>query len=114
MNIDKKVEAFFERDQSKEVHATSDGFLFRRKDQARAHAGTLSNKEVSTYTQASATPTQGVSVLDGNLEHVEKAAQAVEDIGVLEALILEEESNANRKGALDILNARIADLTDKD
>lgn len=104
MNIEQKVKAFFERNpDSTEVHTSSDGFLFRRKDQAKAHARTLKNKEVTTYPGKSFEKKKPVSVLENAVKDLPEALKDIKDIEVIDALIIQEQDNANRKGAIEVL-----------
>lgn len=50
------------------------------------------------------------SILVGSIESVKDAAQSIESVEQLEKLLEEETSNANRKGAKEVLAARIEEL----
>ncbi len=52
-SIESKAKDYFAQNkEKKEVHATSDGFLFEAKQSANAHAATLEDKEVKTLGRA--------------------------------------------------------------
>lgn len=115
MTIEKKVEAFFNRTEDcTEVHGTSDGFLFRKKDHARAHALTLNKKEVKTFKNKKVEKPKSINVLDGSIKDVEGAIKDIKDIQVIDALIIQEQDNANRKGAIEVLEDHKETLTEKE
>lgn len=114
MTVEEKVKAFFERQtDSTEVHTTSDGNLFRRRDHAKAHASRLKDKAVTTYTKPNAVKPKPKNVLEGSIKEVENAIKDIKDLQVIDALIIQEQDNANRKGAIEVLEAQKTALTPK-
>jgi hypothetical protein len=73
--IASKVEKHFASNPpKKEVHATSDGFLFERKENANVHAKTLKDKNVQTFTKSG--KVENIDAVD--LSDAEKEAAKVE------------------------------------
>lgn len=112
MSTNKKAQKYLaEHEDVQQVFATTDGFMFLKKIHAKAHGITLDNKEVSTHKRANAVvKTESKGVLDGNLVEVKERVANMEDVELLEALILQEEKEANRKGALEALANRLEEL----
>lgn len=96
------------------VYSTADSFLFLRQDHARAHANSLENKEVKTHQREEEKEAKPFNTLDGSVEQVQKSIKTIEDVDLLEALILEEEANANRKGVLESIAKQIENLKKED
>ncbi|MRJ09166.1 hypothetical protein EDL99_09885 [Ornithobacterium rhinotracheale] len=93
------------------IYSTADGFLFLRYDHAKAHAHSLQNKEVGQHLRAGEKGEEKpFDTLHGNLLEVKERIKNVNDEGLLEALILQEESEANRKTVLKLLANRIQEL----
>lgn len=112
MSTEKKAQKYLaEHEDVQQVFSTTDGFMFLKKIHARAHGITLVNKEVSTHKRANVVEkAESKGLLDGNLTEVKQRVATVEDIELLEALILQEHKEANRKGALEALADRIEEL----
>ena len=112
---------YFENNkETKELFATSDGFLFLLKKDAQNHAQTLEDSSVECYNSSdlldesddSEEANQGdpTDILQLSKKKLEKAIDSIEDIGLLEALILQEENEQNRSEVLSILAGRIETL----
>ena len=111
---------FKENKATKELFATSDGFLFLLKKDAQNHAQTLEGSVVEYYNSSdlldesddSEGANQGdpTDILQLSKKKLEKAITTIEDIGLLEALILQEENEQNRSEVLSLLADRIETL----
>nr|DAN84725.1 MAG TPA: hypothetical protein [Caudoviricetes sp.] len=121
MTTAEKVKQYFENNkETKELFATSDGFLFLLKKDAQNHAQTLDDSAVETYNSSdlldesdnSEEANQGdpTDILQLSKKKLEKAIYSIEDIGLLEALILQEENEQNRSEVLSLLAGRIETL----
>ena len=108
---------FKENKETKELFATSDNFLFLLKKDAQNHAQTLEDSTVNCYNSSelldesddSEETNQGdpTDILQLSKNRLEKAINSIEDIGLLEALILQEENEQNRSEVLSLLAGRI-------
>lgn len=111
---------FKENKETKELFATSDNFLFLLKKDAQNHAQTLEDSTVKCYNSSelldesddSEEANQGdpTDILQLSKKKLEKAIDSIEDIGLLEALILQEENEQNRSEVLSLLADRIETL----
>ena len=111
---------FKENKETKELFATSDNFLFLLKKDAQNHAQTLEDSTVKCYNSSelldesddSEEVNQGdpTDILQLSKKKLEKAIDSIEDIGLLEALILQEENEQNRSEVLSLLADRIETL----
>ncbi|RKW14198.1 MAG: hypothetical protein D8H93_10780 [Capnocytophaga sp.] len=111
---------FKENKETKELFATSDNFLFLLKKDAQNHAQTLDDSAVESYNSSdlldesddSEGANQGdpTDILQLSKKKLEKAITTIEDIGLLEALILQEENEQNRSEVLSLLADRIETL----
>ena len=111
---------FKENKETKELFATSDNFLFLLKKDAQNHAQTLEDSTVKCYNSSelldesddSEEVNQGdpTDILQLSKNRLEKAIDSIEDIGLLEALILQEENEQNRSEVLSLLADRIETL----
>lgn len=122
MTAVEKAKQYFENNkETKELFATSDGFLFLLKKDAQNHAQTLDNSAVESYNssdlldESDDEQTRDVDptspdVLQLGKKKLEKAIMTIEDIGLLEALILQEENEQNRSEVLSLLADRIETL----
>ena len=121
MTTAEKAKQYFEENKAtKELFATSDGFLFLLKKDAQNHAQTLEDSAVESYNSSdlldesddSEGANQGdpTDILQLSKEKLEKAITTIEDIGLLEALILQEENEQNRSEVLSLLADRIETL----
>nr|DAW47820.1 MAG TPA: hypothetical protein [Bacteriophage sp.] len=121
MTTVEKVKQYFENNkETKELFATSDGFLFLLKKDAQNHAQTLEDSVVEYYNSSdlldelddSEGANQGdpTDILQLSKKKLEKAITTIEDIGLLEALILQEENEQNRSEVLSLLADRIETL----
>ena len=122
MTVAEKAKQYFENNkETKELFATSDGFLFLLKKDAQNHAQTLDNSAVESYNssdlldESDDEQTRDVDptspdVLQLGKKKLEKAIMTIEDIGLLEALILQEENEQNRSEVLSLLADRIETL----
>ena len=121
MTTVEKAKQYFENNkETKELFATSDGFLFLLKKDAQNHAQTLEDSSVECYNSSdlldesddSEEANQGdpTDILQLSKKKLEKAIDSIEDIGLLEALILQEENEQNRSEVLSILAGRIETL----
>ena len=121
MTTTEKVKQYFEKNKAtKELFATSDGFLFLLKKDAQNHAQTLEDSVVEYYNSSdlldesddSEGANQGdpTDILQLSKKKLEKAITTIEDIGLLEALILQEENEQNRSEVLSLLADRIETL----
>ena len=121
MTTVEKAKQYFENNkETKELFATSDGFLFLLKKDAQNHAQTLEDSVVEYYNSSdlldelddSEGANQGDStdILQLSKKKLEKAITTIEDIGLLEALILQEENEQNRSEVLSLLADRIETL----
>ena len=109
---------FKENKETKELFATSDNFLFLLKKDAQNHAQTLEDSTVKCYNSSElldesddeqtgdVDPTSPYFLQLGK-KKLEKAIDSIEDIGLLEALILQEENEQNRTEVLSLLAGRI-------
>ena len=118
MTTAEKVKQYFENNkETKELFATSDGFLFLLKKDAQNHAQTLDDSIVESYNSSdlldesddSEGANQGDStdILQLSKKKLEKAITSIEDIDMLETLILQEENEQNRSEVLSLLAGRI-------
>lgn len=115
MEIKEKAQKYLsEHADVPKVYSTTDGFLFLRIDHAKAHAQSLESKEVETHQRGQKEEQKPFNTLDGNVAQVQKSITMIDDTELLEALILEEESNANRKGVLEAIAKRIENLKTTD
>ena len=121
MTTVEKAKQYFENNkETKELFATSDGFLFLLKKDAQNHAQTLDDSAVDSYNSSdlldesddSEGANQGdpTDILQLSKKKLEKAITTIEDIGLLEALILQEENEQNRTEILSLLADRIETL----
>lgn len=115
MTIQEKAEHYLaENENVKQVFATSDGFLFLEKKDAQNHAQTLSDNEVQTFLQGNETDDEAddeaISILNLSIKKMPKRVKLIEQVELLEALILEEESGKNRPKVLELLAKRIDEL----
>lgn len=121
MTTVEKAKQYFENNkETKELFATSDGFLFLLKKDAQNHAQTLEDSSVEYYNSSdlldesedSEGANQGdpTDILQLSKKKLEKAITTIEDIGLLEALILQEENEQNRSEVLSLLADRIETL----
>ena len=121
MTTVEKAKQYFENNkEAKELFATSDGFLFLLKKDAQNHAQTLDDNTVENYNSSdlldesddSEGANQGdpTDILQLSKKKLEKAITTIEDIGLLEALILQEENEQNRSEVLSLLADRIETL----
>ena len=121
MTTAEKAKQYFENNkEAKELFATSDGFLFLLKKDAQNHAQTLEDSTVESYNSSdlldesddSEGANQGdpTDILQLSKKKLEKAITTIEDIGLLEALILQEENEQNRSEVLSLLADRIETL----
>ena len=121
MTTTEKAKQYLENNkETKELFATSDGFLFLLKKNAQNHAQTLEDSTVESYNSSdlldesddSEGANQGdpTDILQLSKEKLEKAITTIEDIGLLEALILQEENEQNRSEVLTLLAGRIETL----
>ena len=121
--VEKAKQDFENNKETKELFATSDGFLFLLKKDAQNHAQTLEDSVVEYYNSAdlldelddSEGANQGdpTDILQLSKKKLEKAITTIEDIGLLEALILQEENEQNRSEVLSLLADRIETLKNK-
>ena len=121
MTTAEKAKQYFEENKAtKELFATSDGFLFLLKKDAQNHAQTLEDSTVESYNSSdlldesdnSEEANQGdpTDIVPLSKKKLEKAIYSIEDIGLLEALILQEENEQNRSEVLSLLAGRIETL----
>ena len=121
MTTAEKAKQYFEENKAtKELFATSDGFLFLLKKDAQNHAQTLEDSALESYNSSdlldesddSEGANQGdpTDILQLSKKKLEKAITTIEDIGLLEALILQEENEQNRSEVLSLLADRIETL----
>ena len=121
MTTVEKAKQYFENNkETKELFATSDGFLFLLKKDAQNHAQTLEDSVVEYYNSSdlldelddSEGANQGdpTDILQLSKKKLEKAITTIEDIGLLEALILQEENEQNRSEVLSLLADSIETL----
>lgn len=121
MTTVEKAKQYFENNkETKELFSTSDGFLFLLKKDAQNHAQTLEDSVVEYYNSSdlldelddSEGANQGdpTDILQLSKKKLEKAITTIEDIGLLEALILQEENEQNRSEVLSLLADRIETL----
>lgn len=121
MTTTEKVKQYFEENKAtKELFATSDGFLFLLKKDAQNHAQTLEDSTVESYNSSdlldesddSEGGNQGDStdILQLSKKKLEKAITSIEDVDFLETLILQEENEQNRSEVLTLLADRIETL----
>lgn len=121
MTTTEKAKQYLENNkETKELFATSDGFLFLLKKDAQNHAQTLEDSDVESYNSSdlldesddSEGANQGdpTDILQLSKKKLEKAITTIEDIGLLEALILQEENEQNRSEVLSLLADRIETL----
>ena len=122
MTTVEKAKQYFENNkETKELFATSDGFLFLLKKDAQNHAQTLDNSAVESYNssdlldesddeQTGDVDPTSPDILQLSKKKLEKAITTIEDIGLLEALILQEENEQNRSEVLSLLADRIETL----
>ena len=121
MTTAEKAKQYLENNKAtKELFATSDGFLFLLKKDAQNYAQTLEDSAVESYNSSdlldesddSEGANQGdpTDILQLSKKKLEKAITTIEDIGLLEALILQEENEQNRSEVLSLLADRIETL----
>jgi hypothetical protein len=122
MTTVEKAKQYFENNkETKELFATSDGFLFLLKKDAQNHAQTLDDSVVESYNfsdlldesddeQTGDVDPTSPDILQLSKKKLEKAITTIEDIGLLEALILQEENEQNRSEVLSLLADRIETL----
>lgn len=117
-----KAKQYFENNkETKELFATSDGFLFLLKKDAQNHAQTLDDNTVESYNssdlldesddeQTGDVDPTSPDILQLGKKKLEKAITSIEDVDLLETLILQEENEQNRSEVLSLLADRIETL----
>nr|DAM66899.1 MAG TPA: hypothetical protein [Bacteriophage sp.] len=121
MTTTEKAKQYLENNkETKELFATSDGFLFLLKKDAQNHAQTLEDSAVECYNSSdlldepddSEETNQGdpTDILQLSKKKLEKAITSIEDVDLLETLILQEENEQNRSEVLTLLAGRIETL----
>ena len=122
MTAAEKAKQYFENNkETKELFATSDGFLFLLKKDAQNHAQTLDNSAVESYNssdlldesddeQTGDVDPTSPDILQLGKKKLEKAITSIEDVDLLETLILQEENEQNRSEVLSLLADRIETL----
>lgn len=122
MTTTEKVKQYFENNkETKELFATSDGFLFLLKKDAQNHAQTLDDNTVESYNssdlldesddeQTGDVDPTSPDILQLGKKKLEKAITSIEDVDLLETLILQEENEQNRSEVLSLLADRIETL----
>ena len=122
MTTTEKVKQYFENNkETKELFATSDGFLFLLKKDAQNHAQTLEDSAVESYNssdlldesddeQTGDVDPTSPDILQLGKKKLEKAITSIEDVDLLETLILQEENEQNRSEVLSLLADRIETL----
>ena len=119
MTAAEKAKQYFENNkETKELFATSDGFLFLLKKDAQNHAQTLDNSAVESYNssdlldesddeQTGDVDPTSPDILQLSKKKLEKAIASIEDVDLLETLILQEENEQNRSEVLTLIADRI-------
>ena len=122
MTTAEKAKQYFEENKAtKELFATSDGFLFLLKKDAQNHAQTLDDSAVESYNssdlldesddeQTGDVDPTSPDILQLVKKKLEKAITSIEDVDLLETLILQEENEQNRSEVLSLLADRIETL----
>ena len=122
MTTAEKAKQYFEGNKAtKELFATSDGFLFLLKKDAQNHAQTLEDSTVESYNssdlldesddeQTGDVDPTSPDILQLSKKKLEKAITSIEDVDLLETLILQEENEQNRSEVLTLLADRIETL----
>ena len=122
MTTAEKAKQYFENNkETKELFATSDGFLFLLKKDAQNHAQTLDDNTVESYNssdlldesddeQTGDVDPTSPDILQLGKKKLEKAITSIEDVDLLETLILQEENEQNRSEVLSLLADRIETL----
>ena len=122
MTTVEKAKQYFENNkETKELFATSDGFLFLLKKDAQNHAQTLDDSTVESYNssdlldesddeQTGDVDPTSPDILQLGKKKLEKAITSIEDVDLLETLILQEENEQNRSEVLSLLADRIETL----
>ena len=128
MTAAEKAKQYFENNkETKELFATSDGFLFLLKKDAQNHAQTLDDSAVESYNSSDLLDESDVSdnsdedkgegndstdtnILQLGKKKLEKAISSIEDVDLLETLILQEENEQNRSEVLTLIADRIETL----
>ena len=122
MTTAEKAKQYFENNkETKELFATSDGFLFLLKKDAQNHAQTLDSSAVESYNssdlldesddeQTGDVDPTSPDILQLGKKKLEKAITSIEDVDLLETLILQEENEQNRSEVLSLLADRIETL----
>ena len=119
MTTVEKAKQYFENNkETKELFATSDGFLFLLKKDAQNHAQTLDDSTVESYNssdlldesddeQTGDVDPTSPDILQLSKKKLEKAISSIEDVDLLETLILQEENEQNRSEVLTLIADRI-------
>lgn len=119
MTTVEKAKQYFENNkETKELFATSDGFLFLLKKDAQNHAQTLDDSTVESYNssdlldesddeQMGDVDLTNPDILQLSKKKLEKAISSIEDVDLLETLILQEENEQNRSEVLTLIADRI-------
>lgn len=117
MTIQEKAKQYLsENPNVKKIFATADGFLFLEKKDAQNHAETLEDKQVLTFEAESEIEKEDndsedtYELLKVGVNKIAKRVKTINDIPLLEAFILQEESEANREKVLKLLAERIEEL----
>ena len=122
MTTAEKAKQYFEENKAtKELFASSDGFLFLLKKDAQNHAQTLDDSAVESYNssdlldesddeQTGDVDPTSPDILQLVKKKLEKAITSIEDVDLLETLILQEENEQNRSEVLSLLADRIETL----
>ena len=122
MTTAEKAKQYFENNkETKELFATSDGFLFLLKKDAQNHAQTLDDSAVESYNssdlldesddeQTGDVDPTSPDILQLGKKKLEKAITSIKDVDLLETLILQEENEQNRSEVLSLLADRIETL----
>ena len=122
MTTTEKAKQYLENNkETKELFATSDGFLFLLKKDAQNHAQTLDDSAVESYNssdlldesddeQTGDVDPTSPDILQLGKKKLEKAITSIKDVDLLETLILQEENEQNRSEVLSLLADRIETL----
>ncbi len=111
MKINEKAQKYLaEHPTVPQVFATTDGFLFFRKDNAKAHANALTNKEVKGFEQEPKKENKPFDILHGDLKYITTEIKKTADVGFLNALLDQEESGANRTEVINLIINRIDEI----
>lgn len=123
-DIKTKVQEYFELNPlADKVYTTSDGFLFSQKQFAINHGATLDKKEVISHKRTLKSESTKVEsnedkadepkdLLELSIDGLKEALKEINEVELIEALLTREQNGNARKGAIEVLESRLKELSE--